>query len=156
MVSLERGFDASVLRHTLMHIDTPRYLGHPFRTGLRRGTPGTIVNRTSTLRYPSQSKREDTAYLDRLRRDGRIQVFGPEHSHLFIRCYHGTNTWHRGHFTERLHYTLRNKIEYAWARFVSRDLLTHPAFRLTADEAESVRLFLDDSRALGLYRQPQT
>ena len=152
MRSLEQGFDVSVLRHTLMHIDTPQYVDHPFRTALRRGTPGTIVNRRSALRYPSQRKSEDTAYLDRLRRDRRIRVLGPEHSHLFIRCFHGTNTWHRKHFTERLHYTWRNKIDYVWARFVNRDLLTHAAFRLTPEETDSVRLFLDDSRALGLYR----
>ena len=150
MGAIARGFDAAVLRHTLMHLDTAKYVEHPFRTGLRRGTPGTIVHRRSTLRYPDQRKREDTVYLDRLRKAQRVAILGPEFSHLFVRCFHGDNTWDRKHFSGRLHYSLRNKLDYLWARFVRHDVLTHPSFRLTAREAESARLFLAESRELGL------
>jgi glycosyltransferase involved in cell wall biosynthesis len=150
MQALAEGFEASVLRHTLMHIGSPPYASRLFRTALRRGTPGTILHRRSDLRYPNQPKGEDTAYLDRLRRAQRVAVLGAEHSHLFIRCFHGRNTWHLGHFTQRLHRTVENKLQYVWSRVVKRDIFAHAAFHLTPDEAESARLFLEDNRELAL------
>jgi hypothetical protein len=104
----------------------------------------------TALRYPNTSRGEDSDFLRRLRRTVPVRLLGRECSHLFIRCFHGGNSWSRTHFSQRLHYTLRNKVEYAYARWIRGDLLAHPAFRLTAAERESARAFLQASRDLGL------
>jgi glycosyltransferase involved in cell wall biosynthesis len=141
---------ATVLRHTLMHLDTPEFLERPYRTALRRGTPGTAVFSRTNLRYPNAARGEDTDFLDQLRKSMPVTILGRDFSHLFIRCFHGSNTWSREHFAERLHYTFRNKLEYAYARWIRRDLFAHQAFQLTDAERASARTFLEESRGLGL------
>jgi glycosyltransferase involved in cell wall biosynthesis len=143
MGAVERGFDGSVLRDTLMHLDTPDYVEHPYRTGLWLGTPGTILHRAGAVRYPNVARGEDSTFLRLLRRRLRIETL--HQSHLFIRCFHGANTWERGHFTRRLQW---NPLAYLRARFIARDLFSHPAFRLDAREREAAELFLKESREL--------
>jgi glycosyltransferase involved in cell wall biosynthesis len=151
MQPILEGSGASVLRQTLMHLDTPEYVERPYRTGLRRGTPGTIVFRRTSTRYPNTRRGEDSDFLSRLRRSGAgVTVLGPECSHLFIRCFHGANTWDRTHFSERLHDSVRNTLEYVYARYLRGDLFAHRAFQLTDAERESTRAFLQQSRELGL------
>jgi glycosyltransferase involved in cell wall biosynthesis len=146
MGSIERGFDGSVLRDTLMHLDSPEYVEHPFRTGLWRGTPGTILHRACDVRYPNVPLGEDTTYLRRLRRRLRIEMLRT--SHLFIRCFHGANSWDLRHFTERLWYS---PLAYLRARYVARDIFTHPAFKLNEREREATRRFLRESRELEVF-----
>jgi hypothetical protein len=150
MAALPSAYGASVLRHTLMHLDTPAFSAHPYRTGLRRGTPGTVLHARSAVRYPNQPRGEDSVYLRRLRSVMPVTIMDELSSHLFIRCYHGQNTWDYGHFTERLHYTWRDKVHYARATLLRRDLFSHPAFALTPDERRAFERFREDSRALGL------
>jgi glycosyltransferase involved in cell wall biosynthesis len=143
---------ASVLRYTLMHIDQPGLSEHPYRTGLRRGTPGTLLHRRSAVRYPNQGKGEDSRYLQHIRRGQSVAIMGTEFSHLFIRCYHGQNTWDRRHFIERLWYTSRDKIEYVRARYLRGDLWSHAAFQLTAQEQASIQALRTLNHQLGLDR----
>jgi glycosyltransferase involved in cell wall biosynthesis len=151
MQPIARGSGASVLRQTLMHLDAPGYVERPYRTGLRRGTPGTVVFGRTTLRYRNAPRGEDSDFLAQLRRTGvGVAILGPEASHLFIRCFHGSNTWDRRHFSERLHDTARNKLAYAYARYLRRDLFAHRAFQLTGRERASASAFLEQSRGLGL------
>jgi glycosyltransferase involved in cell wall biosynthesis len=144
------GAGACVLRDTLMHLDDPVFGAHLYRTGLRAGTPGSILHRRTDLRYANLPKGEDSLFRDALRQTIGVRVLDRRFSYLLIRCFHGRNTWGRQHFFERLHYTLSDKLDYAIARFVRRDLLTHPAFQLTADERRSAEAFLADSAALML------
>ncbi len=149
--AIERqNLDASVLRWTLMHIDSPAFVEHPYRTQLRRGTPGSIVHRRTAVRYHNLSRREDSIFRRELAAAMRVGIVQPPHSHLFIRCFHGANTWEVAHFTERLHRGVRNTIHYGIARWIRRDLLMHPLFHLTRLEREAVHQFLEDSRELDL------
>ena len=150
VAALEGGFDASVLRYTLMHLDDPIFVDHPYRTGLRNGTPGTILHRRTDVRYPNRSMREDSDFAAALRRRVRVRIMREGASHLFIRCFHGANTWQRQHFAERLHYNLGDKVQYAYAVIVRRDVFAHPAFQLTALERAAYEMFLQQSRELGL------
>ncbi len=144
------GYDGSVLKQTLMHLDTKEFVDHPYRTGLWRGTPGTILHRASGVRYPNLRRNEDTRYLERIRKKLRIKVLTP--SHLFIRCFHGRNTWGREHFTNRLRRNPSNFWSYLVARFIRRDLFTHPAFQLTDDERVSIKEFRKASRELNVLQ----
>jgi glycosyltransferase involved in cell wall biosynthesis len=141
--------DAVLLRWTLMHLDTPEFLEHPYRTQLRRGTPGTILHRQTPLRYPNLPRSEDSVFRRELGRSQRLGIVDQLHSHLFIRCFHGANTWEIEHFTERLHRSFLDKTRYFRARFIARDLFSHPLFQLTPAERHAVRLFFEESRELG-------
>ncbi|MCA9515904.1 MAG: glycosyltransferase family 2 protein [Myxococcales bacterium] len=147
----EHRLDGVVLRETLMHMDLPFYVDNPIKTHLRRGTPGTIVHRRSVVRYPNTPRSEDSVYLDDLRKEMRIgMIEGEPHSHLFIRCFHGSNTWEVSHFTERLSHRLADKWEYFKAKFLRRDLLSHRAFQLTDLERRAANEFIAMSREMGL------
>jgi glycosyltransferase involved in cell wall biosynthesis len=151
MAALEAaGGGACVIRDTLMHMDDPAFVDHLYRTGLRAGTPGTILHERTTVRYPNVSRGEDSDFRDALKRTRPVHVLQDGLSHLVVRCFHGKNTWHRQHFFERLHYTVGGKLQYAAAKYLRGNLLTHPAFRLNAAERQSAAAFLDDSRSLGL------
>lgn len=144
------GSNAVLLRETLMHLDTERFRMHPFRTELRRGTPGSILHRRTEVRYPNLARSEDSVFRRRLTARMKLGIVNAPHAHLFIRCFHGANTWDERHFSERLHYTWTDRAHYVWARLVRRDLFTHPRFRLTPAEEDAFRLFVAESRALGL------
>lgn len=146
----QQRLDAVVLRWTLMHLDSADFLEHPYRVQLRRGTPGTVLHRRTRARYPNLPKGEDTVFRRRLAAAGRVGSMGAPHSHLFMRCYHGANTWDVGHFTKRLRWTWRDHLHYLRAKHIKGDLFSHPAFQLTDRERETFHDFLATSRELGL------
>jgi glycosyltransferase involved in cell wall biosynthesis len=138
------------LEQYLQHVDDGVYAARPFRAISPDGMPGTIVHERTGLRYDNLALSEDLHFHDALRRRVRAGCLGREASHLVMRCYHGANSWHRGHFERRLRRTWLYTAGYAWARWVRRDVLQHPAFRLDAREQSSVDAFFAQSRALGL------
>lgn len=147
------GLDVAVLRNTLYHLDTPVFVNHLFSTSMRAGTtPGTILHRRSGVRYRNMSRAEDTEYLARLGDTLRVGVLDAPHTHLFIRCFHGKNTWDLNHFEEALRMTKRDKIRFFVSKYVRRDLTQHPAFHLSALEREAATQFLKHSRELGVLQ----
>ena len=146
---LEGDAVASVLKWTLMHVDTPALAHLPYRADAGRGTPGTVVHRRTAVRYPNLARSEDARFLEGLARTGRIAVLDREHSHLFIRCFHGANTWNERHFHRRLRRTPVAALHYLLAR-VRGDLRHHPQLQLGATERASIAAFVADSRALEL------
>ena len=148
--------DVVLLDYTLMHLDTAEFVLHPYRTNLSRGTPGTVLHRRGPVRYPELAKGEDSKYLTTLLRRFRTGKLETPHSHLFIRCFHGQNTWDRNHFGERLHRTLADKLHYGWAKWVRHDLFSHPAFRLTPLEREAFEQYFEASTDLGLLQHQAT
>lgn len=144
-----QGLDACVLEQTLMHVDTPRMAAHPYRADAGGGTPGTICHKKTDLRYPDQRRAEDARFLDRLRKEMRVGVVDGPHSHLFIRCYHGDNTWDVAHFAKRLRRTPGKLFHLAVAK-LRGDIFSHPSFRLSPEERGAIECFFADSRELGL------
>jgi glycosyltransferase involved in cell wall biosynthesis len=142
---------ACVLQWTLMHVDTPELADLPYRADAGLGTPGTIVHRRTALRYPNLARNEDGRFLAQLARAGRVAALGPAHSHLFVRCFHGTNTWDARHFERRLRRTPLAALHWALAR-LRGDLRRHPQLRLTADERATMRAFLSDGRTHHLFQ----
>jgi glycosyltransferase involved in cell wall biosynthesis len=140
---------ACVLKWTLMHVDTPTLADLPYRADAGHGTPGTILHRRTDVRYPNLARNEDGRFLDLLARRGRIATLGRSHSHLFIRCFHGTNTWDARHFERRLRRTPLGALHWALAR-LRGDLRTHPQLALNPDERGTIAAFLADGRTHGL------
>lgn len=149
MEPMLRGAAACCLRATLMHLDTPDFADRPYRGALPRGVPGTILHRADVrARYPSERRGEDTVFLDLFAgmEGGVVLIDGPG---LFIRCFHGSNTWEASHFRSRLTNSARDMIEY-WVRSLTGTVAGHRRFRLDQDEAAAFALYVAHSRALGL------
>ena len=147
---LQQGHDACSLYGVLMHVDAERLRAHPYVGLLRHGVPGSIMHRRSAaIRYPEMRRAEDSVYLDAWRAR-RYAMLPQSEAHLFIRCFHGRNTWDKRHFLTRMRNTIPDALAYVWYRFVQRDLFAHPRFRLDARARAAFRTYLHDSVDLGL------
>jgi hypothetical protein len=85
-----------------------------------------------------------------MEREHALGIAEVPHSHLFIRCFHGANTWDLEHFYGAFRHGTWNHVCYYLARYLARDLRRHPSFRLSPLEREAAAHFLTDSRELGL------
>ena len=147
---LQQGFDACWLSSTLMHIDTKEHTQLPFIGGLPDGVPGTIMHVNSRrIRYPNSMKGEDTIYQKEWMQL-KWKKLPETYSHLFIRCYHGNNTWGENHFNRRSRNSIKDLMMYFWFKYIIKDLRKNPKFRLRADSAKAMQIYLDDSRELNL------
>src|SRR5690606_14520842 len=124
--SILAGAGVCYLKNTLVHVNTPDMVEHAYRTDSRGSSiPGTVVHRRSDVRYANLRRGEDAQYLDDLRaRAKRSSPKGP-HTHLFIRCFHGGNTWDASHFLGTLSGKRKNKFFNFLAQRVFRDVRFH-------------------------------
>lgn len=132
--ALRAGAGASALKYTLMHMVTAHETTHSFRGDTGVATPGTILYRRSDLRYPNLAKNEDGEFLRAARARFGLAIMGAEWSSLYVRIFHGANTWDEAHFHKRLRRTPRLWLEYQVANRVRGDLSHHSRFRLRPDE----------------------
>lgn len=149
---LADGADACALQGTLMHLDAAKYFYHPYVGLLDDGVPGTIMHRRDdAARYPEMARAEDTEFLRHwLDRDYRL--LPASEAHLFVRCFHGNNTWEKTHFLTRMRNTPRDAIAYVWHRYVRGDLFRHRRFQLRDAARVAFRTYLQDSADLDLFR----
>jgi glycosyltransferase involved in cell wall biosynthesis len=149
--ALNQGADACILQATLMHLNTSSFMDHPYIGWLHGGVPGTIVHRNDALaRYPLEARGEDTTFLDYWR-SNNLTVLPVHYSYLFIRCFHGNNTWEELHFTRRIRNNLTDSLYYFWYKYMLRDLFGHRRFRLNDQENKSFRDYVDQSKRLRLF-----
>lgn len=133
---------ASALKWTLMRIPTGG--GNlNFRTSTGIATPGTLLFRRGEVRYPALARNEDGIFMREIQRAQGLTVLGHDASHLFVRVFHGDNTWDHGHFKRRLWRTPRDATSYFVAVGIHGDVTRHRAFRLTADEQLTITDFDD-------------
>jgi len=151
VAALEDGYDACTLAATLMHINTPQYFDHPYAGFLSEGVPGTIMHvNDGSVMYPEVVKGEDTTYLDAWRKRRYIELPASA-MHLFIRCYHGANTWNADHFLRRLRNSPRDFLTYIWHNHFRHDPYSHRRFQLSEDAATAFQMYLDDSNTAGIF-----
>ena len=147
---LRDGHDACCLRGTLMHIDSPKFVHRPYIGCLPEGVPGTIMHRRDPdIRYPNMRREEDTAYLEQWKQK-RYALLPPSDTHLFIRCFHGTNTWEKDHFLRRLRNSVSDALAYVWYRYIEGNLFQHPRFQLSEKDHHAFEQYLQDSDTLDL------
>lgn len=148
--SLKDGYDACCLSGALMHLDEEPYMHHPYVGYLPDGIPGSIMHRANAdIRYPHTRRAEDTVYLNEWMEKKYLQLPN-DYSHLFIRCYHGNNTWEKNHFLRRIRNNPKDAILYVWHKIIKGDLFAHPRFRLTEKQEEAFEMYLEDSKDLNL------
>jgi glycosyltransferase involved in cell wall biosynthesis len=151
IAALADGHDACCLTATLMHVNSGKYFLHPYAGYLRGGVPGTIVHRnTGGVSYPEVRRAEDDVYLNYWRNQRYVELPASD-MHLFIRCFHGGNTWELEHFQRRIRNSVSRWILWAWYAHVRRDLFAHPGFRLDEASRQAFERFLADSRRAGLF-----
>ena len=61
-----------------------------------RGIAGTMLHEATDYRYPSVAMGEDVEFLDRYHEEGTLHAYSNP-ACLYVRLYHGTNTWDRAH-----------------------------------------------------------
>lgn len=152
---LDSGFDACVLGAALMHLDTEEFFDHPYIGILKEGVPGTIMHRRdSDVRYPELPRAEDTHYLKSWLEKRFIRLPDSE-MYLFIRCFHGSNTWEQSHFLTRLHNRFPDLVSYGWHKYIRRNVFAHNRFEIGHEGRKAFAAYLKDSIDLGVL-QPNT
>lgn len=153
---LLQDYDACCLSNTLMHIDRGPFFNHPYVSLFKKGTPGSIMHRRDPLiRYPAMQRSEDDVYLRAWAKKRYFKLPG-SYAHLFIRCFHGSNTWDMKHFLQQMHNTIPDLVAYGWFRFLKRDLFKHRRFKLNEKARAAFNTYLEDSYAAGLFLRPSS
>jgi glycosyltransferase involved in cell wall biosynthesis len=135
MAARARGVGVA-LQWTLVRLESPTLGLLQFRADSGIATPGTVLHRRDAARYQNLAKNEDGLFLREVRSSG-LTVLGKEASHLFVRCFHGTNTWDEQHFLRRLRRRPADWLPYVRAR-AAGELRRHPAFDLAPRERSTI------------------
>jgi glycosyltransferase involved in cell wall biosynthesis len=129
---------ASALRWTLMRTVDADGRIMSFRADSGIATPGTILFKRGSSRYPRLNRNEDGVFMRSIRREFGLTVMPQSASHLFVRIHHGANTWDAAHFHAKLRRTPTRLPAYLIARYVHRDLERMSAFRLSPSELRTL------------------
>ncbi len=142
-----QGVGSSALKWTLMHInDLEETKNKVFRVDTGIATPGTLLFRRDVgVEYRPLARNEDGIFMREVRDKMGLAVMGKEYSHLFIRVFHGANTWEVDHFMSRLHRRPLDWPTYAYARLLRKDITQHRAFRLKKDESNAAMAYMNYS-----------
>jgi glycosyltransferase involved in cell wall biosynthesis len=148
--ALKKGASACILQATLMHLHNVEFMDHPYVGWLPGGVPGTIVHKNDpNARYPIEARGEDTTFLD-FWKTKQLLILPMNTSHLFIRCFHGNNTWEEIHFTRRIRNNLYDSVSYFWFKYIRGDLFKHRRFQLNEQERNSFSRYFEQSKKLSL------
>ena len=152
---LDEGFDACCLSASLMHLDNKEFIFHPYIGYLPDGVPGSIMHRRNDLiRYPEFRRAEDTLYLQQWM-DYRYKKLPDEHAGLFIRCFHGKNTWEEDHFIRRIRNSPKSWLQFLYHKYLRGDLSGHPRFKLNPRVRSAFEQYMEDSCTLNLFTSLQ-
>lgn len=147
---LQNGFDACCLSYSLIHIQDGEFKDTPFIGSLTHGIPGSIMHISSDeIYYPNYPKAEDTVYLNQWKKK-KYTIMPKDMAYLFIRCYHGSNTWNAEHFKRRIRNSPYRFLTYIWYRYAKKELIKHPYFRMEGNLKVSVDQYFADSESLGI------
>lgn len=147
---LDEGYDACCISSALMHLDTEEFTDHPYIGILPDGIPGSIMHkRDNQIRYPETRRAEDTVYLKDWM-EKKYYKLDDSYNHLFLRAYHGRNTWEQDHFKRRIRNSVAAFFEYYWYAYIKRDLFQHPRFKLTDEAQQAFGHYKKESKELGL------
>ncbi len=130
---------ASALKWTLMHVKDDSDQSLTFRGDSGIATPGTLMFRKGDERYPHLARNEDGIFLRDVKDNHGLVVLDENYSHLFIRVFHGSNTWEKDHFLARLHRRAVDWPSWVWSRWIVSDVTQHRAFKLSSHEKDSLQ-----------------
>jgi hypothetical protein len=140
---VQAGVGASALKWTLMHVKDDSDQSLTFRGDSGIATPGTLMFRKGLVRYPHLARNEDGIFLRDVKDNQGLVVLDEDFSHLFIRVFHGSNTWEKDHFLARLHRRVVDWPSWVWSRWIMSDVTQHRAFKLNSREQDSLERMTD-------------
>lgn len=148
---LSSGFDACCLSGSLMHLDSKEFINHPYIGYLPDGIPGSIMHRKNDhIRYPETRRAEDTVYLNEWMQK-KYHKLSHDFNYLFLRAYHGNNTWEKKHFKRRIRNSFSSLIAFIWHAVIKNDLFSHPRFQLSTKQKDAFKSYLVLSKKLELF-----
>jgi len=139
--ALQSNVGACALQWTLMHVEDADRQSFTFRGDSGIATPGTLLFQKSSERYQHLARNEDGLFMRDVRESHGLVVLGKSHSHIFMRVFHGSNTWEKDHFFARLHRRVIDWPSWVWSKWIMRDITLHKAFRLNENEQKSLLQF---------------
>ncbi len=153
---LDEGFDACCIFASLMHLDDSEYFYLPYIGSLSYGIPGSIMHkRNDSIRYPEMRRAEDKAYLNQWRNQN-YTTLDESHAGLFIRCYHGSNTWEQKHFKRRMRNNVIRQIKFFYYKNIIKDLKKYSIFQLSEPIQQAFEMYLKESSDLNLFKHRPT
>ncbi|MEX0609953.1 MAG: glycosyltransferase family 2 protein [Balneolaceae bacterium] len=148
---LDKGNDACCLSSAIMHLDTQDFINHPFNGVLPDGIPGSIMHkRNDSIRYPETRRAEDTVYLNEWLKKKYFKL-DDSYNYLFLRAFHGNNTWEQDHFKRRIRNSPSSFLQYLWHAKIRGNLFNHPRFKLSPKAQEAFNEYLELSKELKLF-----
>ncbi len=137
------------LRGSLLHIDHPELVHHPYIDLPKAGYTGSLMHRNEPgKRYPEKHRSPDRAFLSSWD-FSEVRQMDTDLSWLIIRCLPGGNR-ERRRFLAGLRVNSKDLAWLAWLKLRGRDRLSHPRFHLSPESRESFQRYLEQSRKLGL------
>ncbi len=146
---IEEGAAINWLSGTLLHLDHPEMVHHPYVDLPKSGYTASLMHVNDNMkRYPEKHRHPDRAFISTWEMSVARKV-DPGASWLIVRGLGGGNR-DRKRFLSGLRNSSSDIARLAWLRLRGRDRLEHPRFHLTSKARESFQLYLKESRALGL------
>jgi hypothetical protein len=81
----------------------------------------------------------------------RYQKLDHSYNYLFLRAFHGDNTWEQDHFKRRIRNSPTALTQYIWHAVIKNDLFAHPRFHLSEKATVAFQQYLEESRELNLF-----
>ncbi len=149
MAELHGDTRACWMAGTLLHIDHPELVHHPYIDSPRGGYGRSLIHiNEPSKRYPSDHRDPDRAFLSLWESDG-ARMMDASYAWLVVRSLPGDSR-NRRRFYAGLRKGSGDLTRWMWLKLRGRDRLSHPRFRLPTEAQESFRRYLQESRKLGL------
>ena len=144
-------FDICWLGGTLLHLDHPEFVHHPYLDIPRNGYAGSLMHRNrQDKRYAESKKDVDRLFISNWDED-RCSQIGIDYSWLMVRSLAGeTGTKSYKRFLSGFRNNIKDMARYTWLKIRGRSMVSHKRFKLTPEGRESIQKYLHESRRLGL------
>ncbi len=145
------GYQGSRILGTLLHLDHPDFVHHPYVDLPSGGYSGSMMYRNrDSIRYPVKKTRNDHLFLSQWDK-GEIALMESDLSWLIVRTLSGER---RSRAYKKFISGYRNSAgdlaRLAWVKLRGRNMVSHPRFRLSLQARESFTRYLRESKEFGL------
>ncbi|TVQ70273.1 MAG: glycosyltransferase family 2 protein [Balneolaceae bacterium] len=149
VAGMESDVRISWMAGTLLHIDHPELVHHPYVDTPKGGYSGSLIHvNDPAKRYPPGQRDPDRAFLS-LWDTNEARKMDASDAWLIVRSLQGDSR-NRRRFYAGLRKGAGDFTRWMWVKLRGRDRLSHPRFRLSAQAQISFRRYLQESRKMGL------
>ncbi len=144
------GIEVNWMSGTLLHIDHPELVHHPYADSPKAGYAGSLMHiNDPEKRYAAALRGQpDRAFLSQWDPSLARQL-SMDYAWLLVRGLAGDKR-NRRRFLAGLRGSSGDMARLIWLRMRGRDRLSHPRFRLTSEARDSFQKYLHESGKLGI------